>query len=108
MSSEVEASLTIQSKRVRDFSVRAGLAYSLGMTEREYRGRIAPSPTGYLHLGHAMTFWRAQQRARAAGGKLILRIEDVDLTRCRKEFRDAIVEDLEWFGLEWDEGPYFQ
>ena len=71
----------------------------------EYRGRIAPSPTGYLHLGHAITFWRAQERARAGGGKLILRIEDLDLARCRPEFRAAIIEDLKWFGLSWDEGP---
>jgi glutamyl-tRNA synthetase len=71
----------------------------------EYRGRIAPSPTGYLHIGHAMTFWCAQERARAAGGKLILRIEDFDLARCRPEFHDAIVEDLRWFGFNWDEGP---
>src|SRR5207248_11720878 len=87
--SEVEASLTIQSERVRDSLVRTGLAYSLGMTEREYRGRIAPSPTGFLHLGHAMTFWRAQQRAREAGGKLVLRIEDLDRDSCRKEFAEA-------------------
>jgi glutamyl-tRNA synthetase len=70
-----------------------------------YRGRLAPSPTGYLHLGHAITFWQAQQRSRAAGGLLILRVEDMDPDRCRPEFRDAIVEDLQWFGLRWDEGP---
>jgi glutamyl-tRNA synthetase len=70
-----------------------------------YRGRIAPSPTGYLHIGHAMTFWRAQERARQGRGKLVLRIEDLDQDRCRTEFRDAIVEDLHWFGLRWDEGP---
>ena len=75
------------------------------MTKAFYRGRIAPSPTGYLHLGHAITFWRAQERARAAGGKLILRIEDLDLARCRPEFRAAIIEDLKWFGLSWEEGP---
>ena len=75
------------------------------MTEETYRGRIAPSPTGLLHLGHAMTFWRAQERAREAGGKLVLRIEDLDRDRCRKEFADAISEDLRWFSLEWDEGP---
>jgi len=75
------------------------------MTEGEYRGRIAPSPTGFLHLGHAKTFWRAQQRVREAGGKLILRIEDLDHDRCRREFADAISEDLRWFGLHWDEGP---
>ena len=70
-----------------------------------YRGRIAPSPTGFLHLGHAITFWRAQERARQAGGRLVLRIEDLDRDRCRKEFRDAVIEDLHWFGLSWDEGP---
>ena len=56
------------------------------MTEN-YRGRIAPSPTGYLHVGHAATFWRAQERARAAGGELILRIEDIDAARRQPEFR---------------------
>src|SRR3954447_10233861 len=70
-----------------------------------YRGRIAPSPTGYLHLGHATTFLRAQERARHAGGKVILRIEDLDPARCRPEFSEAIIEDLGWFGLSWDEGP---
>ena len=70
-----------------------------------YRGRIAPSPTGLLHAGHALTFWRAQERARTAGGKLILRVEDIDQQRCRPEFYDAAIEDLRWFGLEWDEGP---
>jgi glutamyl/glutaminyl-tRNA synthetase len=78
---------------------------TLGMTNKEYRGRIAPSPTGLLHLGHAMTFWRAQERARQVGGKLVLRIEDLDRDRCRREFADAIIEDLHWFGLDWDEGP---
>ncbi|MFL6541393.1 MAG: tRNA glutamyl-Q(34) synthetase GluQRS [Chthoniobacterales bacterium] len=73
-----------------------------------YRGRIAPSPTGYLHLGHAITFWRAQQRCRERGGQLVLRIEDLDVDRCRPEFRDAVIEDLHWFGIEWDEGPYVQ
>ncbi|MGZ5019859.1 MAG: glutamate--tRNA ligase family protein, partial [Chthoniobacterales bacterium] len=57
-----------------------------------YRGRLAPSPTGYLHLGHAMTFWRAQERCRERGGKLILRIEDLDPDRCRPEFREAVME----------------
>lgn len=52
-----------------------------------------------------MTFWRAQERAREDGGKLVLRIEDLDGDRCRPEFRGAIIEDLRWFGLRWDEGP---
>lgn len=70
-----------------------------------YRGRLAPSPTGYLHLGHALTFWRAQERGRERGGQLILRIEDLDPGRCRPEFSRAIEEDLQWFGLSWQEGP---
>jgi glutamyl-tRNA synthetase len=75
------------------------------MTNKEYRGRIAPSPTGFLHIGHGMTFWRAQDRAREAGGKLVLRIEDLDRDRCRREFADALIRDLRWFGLDWNEGP---
>lgn len=70
-----------------------------------YRGRLAPSPTGLLHLGHARTFWIAQQRARYARGVLILRNEDLDRARCRPEFVHAMIEDLHWFGLEWQEGP---
>ena len=70
-----------------------------------YRGRLAPSPTGYLHLGHARTFWIAQERAGAAGGALILRSEDLDAARCRAEFSSAMIGDLRWFGLRWSEGP---
>ncbi|HEY6251930.1 MAG TPA: tRNA glutamyl-Q(34) synthetase GluQRS [Candidatus Angelobacter sp.] len=70
-----------------------------------YRGRLAPSPTGYLHLGHARTFWIAHQRARAAGGKLVFRNEDLDYQRCKPEFVQAMFEDLRWLGLDWDEGP---
>jgi glutamyl-tRNA synthetase len=69
-----------------------------------YRGRLAPSPTGYLHLGHARTFWVAWQRARAAHGKLIFRNEDLDNQRCKPEFVQAMYEDLHWLGLDWDEG----
>jgi glutamyl-tRNA synthetase len=58
-----------------------------------------------LHLGHARTFWTAQQRAQAAGGTLLLRIEDLDPHRCRPEFAAAAPEDLSWFGLGWQEGP---
>lgn len=71
----------------------------------QYRGRLAPSPTGYLHLGHARTFWVAWQRARAAHGKLIFRNEDLDYQRCKPEFVKAMYEDLHWLGLDWDEGP---
>ena len=70
-----------------------------------YRGRIAPSPTGYLHLGHATTFWVAFQRARSAGGTLVFRNEDLDPYRSRPEFAKAMFEDLRWFGIEWEEGP---
>ncbi len=72
---------------------------------RAYRGRLAPSPTGYLHLGHARTFWVAWQRARTAGGRLVFRNEDLDYQRCKPEFVDAMYEDLHWLGLDWDEGP---
>jgi len=70
-----------------------------------YRGRLAPSPTGLLHLGHARTFWTAQERARARGGELILRNEDLDSTRFKLEFVEQMLEDLRWFGFEWSEGP---
>ena len=73
-----------------------------------YRGRLAPSPTGWLHLGHARTFWIAQQRAEAASGTLILRNDDLDRARCRAEFVAAMIEDMQWFGLRWSEGPYHQ
>jgi glutamyl-tRNA synthetase len=75
------------------------------MGTRPYRGRLAPTPTGYLHVGHARTFALAADRARRAGGTLILRIEDLDAARCRPEFTQAAVEDLRWLGLGWDEGP---
>ena len=70
-----------------------------------YRGRLAPSPTGYLHLGHARTFWIAQQRALAARGALVLRDEDLDPARSQPHFRQAMMEDLRWLGLSWQEGP---
>jgi glutamyl/glutaminyl-tRNA synthetase len=70
-----------------------------------YRGRLAPSPTGFLHLGHARTFWIAALRAAERGGKLTLRNEDLDSQRCRPEFVRAMFEDLRWLGIEWIEGP---
>jgi len=68
-----------------------------------YRGRLAPSPTGLLHLGHARTFWAAQARAQTAGGTLLLRNDDLDAARCRPEFVTAMTEDMRWFGLRWEE-----
>jgi glutamyl/glutaminyl-tRNA synthetase len=70
-----------------------------------YRGRLAPSPTGYLHVGHARTFWIAWDRARRAGGQIILRNDDLDRSRVRPEFVSAMFEDLRWLGLDWSEGP---
>ncbi len=74
-------------------------------TSFPYRGRIAPSPTGYLHLGHARTFWLAAQRAEKAGGALVLRDDDLDRARCREAYSLAAREDLLWLGLAWTEGP---
>jgi len=70
-----------------------------------YRGRLAPSPTGFLHLGHARTFCIAARRAAQRNGTLILRNEDLDPQRCRREFVHAMYEDLNWLGIEWSEGP---
>ena len=70
-----------------------------------YRGRLAPSPTGYLHLGHARTFWIAFGRAQQAGGVLVMRNEDLDRDRCRPEFVQAMYDDLRWLGITWQEGP---
>lgn len=70
---------------------------------RELVGRLAPSPTGELHLGHARSFLLAYWSMRSRGGKLILRLEDLDLARSRAEYCDAAERDLEWLGLDWDE-----
>ena len=71
----------------------------------EYRGRIAPTPTGLLHVGHARTFAQAAERAKRANGKLIFRIEDLDTLRCRNEYAQKSMEDCRWLGLHWSEGP---
>jgi len=75
------------------------------MASKSYRGRLAPSPTGLLHLGHARTFWVAAQRARERDGALVLRNEDLDPHRSRPEFTQAMLEDLRWLGIAWQEGP---
>lgn len=64
--------------------------------------RFAPSPTGFLHLGHAHSALAGWRRARAAGGRFLLRIEDIDQGRCRPEYTAALLEDLAWLGLDWD------
>src|SRR3569832_1409060 len=65
--------------------------------------RVAPSPNGYLHLGHALSALLNADMAGAAGGRLLLRIEDIDATRCRPEYEAAIYEDLRWLGIQWEE-----
>ena len=70
---------------------------------KTYRGRLAPSPTGHLHLGHARTFWLAAERAREAGGTLLLRNDDLDAIRFRLDFVAAMLEDLRWLGFTWEE-----
>jgi glutamyl-tRNA synthetase len=73
-----------------------------------YRGRIAPTPTGDMHVGHARTFATAWRRAVDAGGALVLRIEDLDPLRCRADYTAHAIEDLAWLGLRWSEGPIHQ
>ncbi|HZD33506.1 MAG TPA: tRNA glutamyl-Q(34) synthetase GluQRS [Candidatus Angelobacter sp.] len=70
-----------------------------------YRGRVAPSPTGLLHIGHAATFWTAYLRAQENTGALIFRDEDLDPQRCKPEFAAAMLQDLHWLGVRWQEGP---
>src|SRR5579871_4200921 len=65
--------------------------------------RFAPSPNGHLHLGHALSALTNSAMARAAAGRLLLRIEDIDETRCRPEYETAIYEDLGWLGVTWEE-----
>src|SRR5437660_4136532 len=65
--------------------------------------RFAPSPNGYLHLGHALSALLNFDMARAAGGRLLLRIEDIDATRCRPDYERAIYDDLAWLGIAWEQ-----
>jgi glutamyl-Q tRNA(Asp) synthetase len=65
--------------------------------------RFAPSPTGFLHLGHAHSALLAHRTARACGGRFLLRIEDIDRARCKPEFESALMEDLRWLGLDWEQ-----
>ena len=65
--------------------------------------RFAPSPTGHLHIGHAFSAWTAFQAAVEAEGRFILRMEDIDTVRCKREFEQVVLDDLIWLGLDWDE-----
>ena len=71
-------------------------------------GRLAPSPTGHLHLGHARSFLLAWWHARARGGRVVLRIEDLDVERVKPGLIDETLRDLEWLGLDWDGAPWIQ
>ncbi|HKF46701.1 MAG TPA: glutamate--tRNA ligase family protein [Terracidiphilus sp.] len=75
------------------------------MRASTYRGRLAPSPTGFLHVGHARTFWTAWQRARDMQGTLVMRMEDLDPQRSHANYAEAAYEDLRWMGIRWHEGP---
>ena len=73
-----------------------------------YRGRLAPTPTGEMHLGHARTFHAAWRRSVEAEGALVLRIEDLDPLRCRPEYTQQMLDDFAWMGIAWTEGPLYQ
>ena len=75
------------------------------MPPSPYRGRLAPSPTGLLHTGHAATFWTAYQRALKSEGAFVFRDEDLDPQRSKPAFAEAMLEDLYWLGIRWHEGP---
>ena len=77
-------------------------------TDMTVRTRFAPSPTGFLHIGGARTALFSWLYARKMGGEFVLRIEDTDRERSTQEAVDAIIDGMEWLGLEHDEGPYYQ
>jgi len=79
--------------------VHDGVGISHHSNKNGYRGRLAPSPTGLLHLGHGATFWTAYERSRDADGALLLRNEDLDPHRSKLEYVHAFVEDLHWLGI---------
>ena len=88
-----------------DLELQSSLQFHSSAAGSHYRGRLAPSPTGYLHIGHARTFFTAWRRAREACGALVMRMEDLDRERSRVEYAEAALEDLRWLGMNWDEGP---
>jgi len=77
-------------------------------TQHPIVGRLAPSPTGYLHLGHARSFLLAWWHARSRGGRIILRLEDLDIERVKPTMIEATIEDLLWLGIDWDGEPNVQ
>ncbi|WCJ32856.1 Glutamate--tRNA ligase [Euphorbia peplus] len=101
-SSPSSSSYSADTRRGRNFSVSATAASG---EQGEVRVRFAPSPTGNLHVGGARTALFNYLFARSKGGKFVLRIEDTDLERSTKESEEAVLRDLSWLGLDWDEGP---
>ena len=71
-------------------------------------GRFAPSPSGRMHLGNLWSGLLAWLSARSAGGRMVLRLEDLDTDRCRPEYCQQVMRDLEWLGLDWDNEPVYQ
>ena len=80
----------------------------MGEKNQGVRGRFAPTPSGRMHLGNVFAALVAWLSARAAGGEMVLRIEDLDPRAASRERAEALIEDLRWLGLDWDEGPYWQ
>ncbi|PIA25666.1 hypothetical protein AQUCO_10900009v1 [Aquilegia coerulea] len=100
--------LSFSTKNRRSFGVFASSSSNVNLPEKkvnEVRVRFAPSPTGNLHVGGARTALFNYLFARSKGGKFVLRIEDTDLERSTKESENAVLQDLSWLGLDWDEGP---
>ena len=91
----------------RDMVFRMASKKTLSTGEKSYRGRIAPTPSGLLHAGHARTFWIAWRRSRQFKGSLIYRTEDLDHLRCKANFAETALDDMYWLGLSWAEGPDF-
>jgi glutamyl-tRNA synthetase len=73
--------------------------------KRKYRGRLAPTPSGDLHVGHAQTFYIAYARSVKYDGSLVFRVEDLDRARCKPQYLPNIIDDLKWFGIQWNHGP---
>ncbi|MEG0598188.1 MAG: glutamate--tRNA ligase family protein, partial [Oscillospiraceae bacterium] len=71
-------------------------------------GRFAPSPSGRMHLGNVFTAFLAYASAKSQGGKFLLRIEDLDTVRCKREYAEQLMDDLHWLGIDWDEAPLWQ
>lgn len=80
----------------------------LDVTQHKVVGRFAPSPSGRMHLGNLWSCLLAWLSARSAGGSMVLRLEDLDPDRCKREYCDQVMRDLEWLGLDWDNQPVYQ